>query len=762
MDGDRGLAQLSHPDQWVRCVHDGTVLLSGGEVGLDWTEPAAPAYGPRWDGDRCVPGAPEPEPACPAGVTQDSTGRTWSTRPLDGVLLAEEGAGRGGPPGADGARYAGLHRPTGVAVDADGRLYVAEATRSTVVLVTPGSGRSPRRVGVPGRPLDLVAWGPRGVLVLLDGTDGDGGPAVCVLVTRPELRKCPTSVETAALHPPCGHPHHRPARITVLGDRPVVLWTGPPGRRCAGRAAVAGVRDDPILAELDGTELLALPAATDVEGNPDGLLAIGRAPGLPVRRVREEGDGRRRAFVEDEPLAAEGYDGGALTVGPDGRVVYTTTEGSRSTQGSVARHLRAGSVTTYRLDSGAYRTRWGRVFVDACLPSGAGLTVRAATSDDEDDDGVVRRIDPAPPARGSRPVADPDDTPPLPPVGAFDDGLPLPVVPHGMQGPRAASDPAGPGAGRTDPPGDGWATYETGVDAPPGRYLWLRLALTGTARTSPRVRAVRVERPGHPLLRMLPRSFSADGDQAAFLQGYLTGPEGVLHDLDVAAADRHRLVDPRTTPSDLLPWLAGFAGLVLDRRWPEPARRALVAEAYPLFARRGTTAALERMLRLYLGRDARVVERWRLRGLGGAVLGLAPQGGRLDAPSVDGNNVRYAGRLGLFTLGGVSPRSDSYSAVAHRFTVLVPGRLTNEQREVLREIVEHHKPAHTLADLCELGDGFPVGQARIGYTAYVGPPRTAPASTLGATRLDGTGTLGSSVPGARLARTATVGDVRLA
>ena len=53
------VALLAATDQWARCAHEGTVLLRGGGVGLDWTEvpPAA-----RWDADleRCVPAQPAP------------------------------------------------------------------------------------------------------------------------------------------------------------------------------------------------------------------------------------------------------------------------------------------------------------------------------------------------------------------------------------------------------------------------------------------------------------------------------------------------------------------------------------------------------------------------------------------------------------------------------------------------------------------------------------------------------------------------------
>jgi phage tail-like protein len=371
--------------------------------------------------------------------------------------------------------------------------------------------------------------------------------------------------------------------------------------------------------------------------------------------------------------------------------------------------------------------------------------VRALTSDEDE---VDNPVDAAPPSRGARSVAHPELTPPLPPSGALDAVPPLPVLDR-RDDPAELTAPASTGAE--------WVTYESGVAAPPGRYLWLQLELTGTERTSPTVRALRVERPGHALLSALPRMYSSLDEQADFLHGFLTPAEGMLHDLDTAAADRGRLVDPFTAPDDFLPWLASLAGIVLDLRWPEAARRALLAEVYPLYARRGTAAALERMLQLYLGRRTRIVERWRLRGLGGGFLGLDPVG--MDAPSV-GGTTRRSGMLGHFTIGGSLPDSDSYTRLAHRFTVLVPGCLTAEQREVVGDIVGAHKPSHTIGDVCELGDGLPVGRLRLGLTAYVGPRAGRSSSMLGGSRLGHGSTLGTAEVGSRVGET-RLGGVRV-
>lgn len=714
MDADRSLALIAHDDQWLRCAHQGTVLLPAGGIGLDWDEVPAPS---RWDAGRgvCAPRPEPPDPACPAGIAHDRWCRVWRSRPLLGTV--EAGRRRQAPPAQTAG---GLRHPTGVAVDALDRLYVVEAGGSAVMVSDLWSGHVLRRIPVAGRPLDAVACGgaqDAGALVLTTGPDA-------VVRVSGRSGPCPGP---ATLRRPCAHRAMRPARLTLLAGRAIVLWRD---------------RETALIAELNGRELLEVPGATDIEGTADGLLVVALGPGSPIRRYWE----RDGVLVEDQPLAAADYDGGAVTVDPSGRVVYTTASGQRSTQGPQARHVRTGLVTSYRLDSGAYRTRWGRVFLDACLPAGTSLQVCAVTTDTDD---VADPLPASPPARGSRPVRDPDRTPPLPSAADLEAAEWLPVVPIRRKGMLDALDPVGAGAE--------WARYETGLGAPPGRYLWLQLRLTGTERTAPRVRSVAVERPGHALLNALPRMYSGDDAQADFLHGFLTPAEGMLHDLDAAAAERRVLLDPARVPTEAMAWLASLAGIVLDLRWPEEARRALLAEVYPLYARRGTAAALERLLRLYLGRDARIVEQWRLRGLGGGFLGFDPRG--LDSPTVAGT-TRRAGMLGHFTIGGLLADSDSYLRSAHRFTVLVPGCLTAEQREVVGDIVSAHKPSHTLGTVCELGDGLPVGRLRIGLTAYVGPRHGRRMPTLGSVRLGPGNTLGAPTAGSRVG-SVRVGKVRV-
>jgi phage tail-like protein len=706
MDGDRSVSLLVQPDQWARCAHDGTVLLPGGGIELDWQEdsPTKPSAG-------CS--KPTRTVACaePAGLAFDRWCAAYVSRPACGAVDVVEPRRNAVATPCPGA----FARPRGLAVDRRQRLYIVETAARTVLVVDLPSGRARRRVPIcPGRPVDAVADCGR-VIVLARAPD-----ALFILDGRSNARPGPVLI------PPRCPRGLQPTRLT---RGPTILWTG------QGPDAPA------FVATADGRVLLEVPGATDLELTPNGVLVVARGVGEPFRRFAENQD----AWVELEPLGAPSYDGGAVTVTPAGRVAFTTKDGYATTTGSTARHVDEGSVVSYRFDSGQYRTRWGRMFVDACLPPGTSVAAQFLTTDTDD---VLDPIPPSAPARGSVDVRHPEQTPPLPSatlLSSLDDPSPLFRRPTGSEQPWSSS------SGDVE-------TYESPVAAPPGRYLWVRLVLQGNEQVTPRVAALRIERPGHRLLDSLPLSWSSDDDDADFLQRYLAPLDGFLHDLDWQAAQRAILLDPRSTPGEALSWLASFAGLVLDGRWSDEARRTLVAEAYGLYARRGTKAALLRLLEIYLGRPPTLVEAWQLRGLGGVVLGAGPDG--LEAPVV-GGSARTTGTLGRFTVGGAQKHPDSYELTAHRFTVLVPGKLTDEQRSIIEKLVIEHRPAHTTCDICELGSGMRVSRMRISLTSFVGPTTGWTSMVVGQTRLTADGVVGTPAFGSRVGTSAAVGEVRV-
>jgi predicted component of type VI protein secretion system len=182
---------------------------------------------------------------------------------------------------------------------------------------------------------------------------------------------------------------------------------------------------------------------------------------------------------------------------------------------------------------------------------------------------------------------------------------------------------------------------------------------------------------------------------------------------------------------------------VLDERWsdaPRPggrtadARRAIIAEAAWLLRFRGTVRGLKRFIELYVGVEVVILEKFRLRGLGGAVLGESGAYGN----SVVGAGFRVGGAIGDTdaVTTATMPTADAFATHAHRFTVLIPAALTEEQLAVVHDILDVHRPAHTVVDVCTVGAGMRVGRGlHVALSSIVGPTGGFQTLQLGATAL---------------------------
>ena len=107
--------------------------------------------------------------------------------------------------------------------------------------------------------------------------------------------------------------------------------------------------------------------------------------------------------------------------------------------------------------------------------------------------------------------------------------------------------------------------------------------------------------------------------------------------------------------------------------------------------------------------------------------------------------------------------ADAFRTHAHRFTVLVRGSLEGERREVVEHILEVHRPAHTLVDICPLGAGMRLGRGlHVGISSGIGRTggfRTLHLgdSVLGRDGILGRPTAGTAVESSRLGRDSRVG-----
>jgi phage tail-like protein len=670
-------AILRTQDQWSRCGHTATSLdPETGGVLLSWLddevaapgngavpEPGGLAFDSRCRLFRAVPDEGRVERLLWRPRARLEPRRSPEPQPAD--LLGGGRAAQAGQFAVDEPAGGRLRSPRGLAVDVDDRLFVAESGARRILVYDLVTRRLVRAVRLDGRPLDLAVRGLR-VWALCDDP-----PAL----VRLEARGGPWPAEVLPIAEPARVAIEPRGGLLVL-DRNGRISTGPD-----------------------------VPSATDLELDGDGRLVVARGPGDDFVRFRRAGVG----WIEDVPLSAQGYDGLGIVRTPEGRIGYWSSRGFRTAALARVRYGRVGRVAAYRLDAGEPQNEWGRLFLDACVPHGTELLVHTATADEQPEEPTVPRTPPGNVA--DLVVPRPDLSPPL---------APLSLTPAAKEvAGRLHRRETGLEAPWLRPPADdAFETYEASVLAPPGRFLWVTLELRGTGRSTPRVRSLRAERVGHGLMRRLPKIYSRDVEQADFLRRYLALAEGPHAELDARSAERHSLVDPRVTPAELLPWLASFLGLALDERWPERRRRTLLRLAPDLFRLRGTVWGLKTFLDVCLDTQTIVIEHWRLRGLGAPLVGPATQ----FIGSVVGANLWVGGavgeREGEPLEGSVA---DAFATHAHRFTVVVPALLNEEELGVVRQVLTVHRPAHTIFAVCTLGTGMRVGRGlHVGLLSIVG------------------------------------------
>lgn len=93
-----------------------------------------------------------------------------------------------------------------------------------------------------------------------------------------------------------------------------------------------------------------------------------------------------------------------------------------------------------------------------------------------------------------------------------------------------------------------------------------------------------------------------------FMERFLAVFEAMLLPIEWTIDNFDLYLDPATTPSAFLPWLAGWFHLVFDDSWSDDRRRLLLAEAHLLYARRGTKFALSRLLEIYTGDKPEIID----------------------------------------------------------------------------------------------------------------------------------------------------------
>jgi len=171
-------------------------------------------------------------------------------------------------------------------------------------------------------------------------------------------------------------------------------------------------------------------------------------------------------------------------------------------------------------------------------------------------------------------------------------------------------------------------------------------------------------------LRYLPALYQEDELMGRYLMLF----ESFLAPIEERIGMIWEYFDPRITPAHFLPWLATWADLTLDERWPEDRQRLLLRSIAKLYRKRGTKAGLAQFLEIYTGVRAEIIE-------------------------YRSNNFRLGpeNRLGQTVAIGMrnAPQSFHVRLVLPSIRGENAARKDTERRRIIESIIESEKPAHT-------------------------------------------------------------------
>ena len=400
------------------------------------------------------------------------------------------------------------------------------------------------------------------------------------------------------------------------------------------------------------------------------------------------------AAVDRSSLTVATDQGFCLTEpGPDGDPVTHCFSWDGQPAGPIspgtATLQKTGQLLTTAIDSGQPRCRWHRVRVDADVPAGTSVRVAVATSDEPTQDGQT-------------------------PGPADTDGYPT-----GLPNPGDWQDA-------------GAASADFLIDQAPGRYLYLRLRLTGDGAKTPVVHRIRLDFPRVTSADQLPAVYTQDPAAADFTERFLSLFDAAFEEADRAVERYPALLDPGGVPDEILPWLGGLLGLVFDPGWDAAIRRNLIAAAPSLYRGRGTPMALSQTIKIVFGVDVAISEvatdrNWAAlsqAGRPGSVGDVAtdPSWAALNQASRLGSARLFSRSRTRFRVGGSAlssapirsfgnPDDDPLTAQANRIRVAVPPALSpgGPDLAALRGLVTSQAPAHTIAEVRPGGLGLVVG-----------------------------------------------------
>jgi len=263
-----------------------------------------------------------------------------------------------------------------------------------------------------------------------------------------------------------------------------------------------------------------------------------------------------------------------------------------------------------------------------------------------------------------------------------------------------------------------------------GRYLYVRVELTGPGNATPELFAVRTyARRFSYVEHYLPKlywekTFAPEANdrgtatQADFLERFVNNVEGILTSIEDRVAYSDLVTRPQTAPMEALEWLADWIGFQFESGWSESQRRLFLERSADLYQWHGTIRGLNLALEIATeggvsGGGIAVLEDYRLRRTFATIIGAdldddpdpLTLGGIETGNSFVGDTLFIGDQqrrefLALFSAdldvndAEAAAIDAFFERLAFRVTILVHQNVEAQDLGTVQRIAEREIPAH--------------------------------------------------------------------
>jgi phage tail-like protein len=275
-------------------------------------------------------------------------------------------------------------------------------------------------------------------------------------------------------------------------------------------------------------------------------------------------------------------------------------------------------------------------------------------------------------------------------------------------------------------------------------YLFVGARFLSDRTGTPLLTQMRADFDTESYTRFLPAIYREPAAQSDFLRRFVSLFQGLFEDIEEEVDSLERYFDAFAAPPEALIWLATWLAVELDQGEPEARMRQSIARAFRRYQWRGTIEGLRLALLEDAGVHATISEPIAARSFW-AIPPAADCSGRTGsgaAPQLGMGTQLTSMEPGGAVLGSTATLDRSYlitdaqfgeplfESVAWQFMVEVyRGEVNTDARlQLVKEIIEREKPAHTMYSLSLIDSRMRAGfQSRAGVDTIIsGTPGPTP------------------------------------